>query len=156
MALALANDDLIRILVKHNLANSTTGQPFPNRHNIVNKTADYTILPTDPCGTNFTNGGDTGAIVFTLPAPSAALLGVWYRFTNIATTEQAMTVATATADTLITKNDVAADSIALSTSGAEIGGVMEFVCVDGTGAGTTYQWVGYGISVGHTFTVATA
>ena len=45
-------------------------------------------------------------------------------------------------------NDVAADSIAMSTAGAKIAGHMRFVC-DGT------SWFGYGDAVGITFTVAT-
>lgn len=154
MANIRATDDTYRQFIKHGDANSS-GMLYPPLLNIVNKQANYTILPTDPCGTCFTNGGDNGAIVFTLPAPTVNLLGKWFLFHNIVTTEQDMTVATATADTMITKNDVAADSVAMSTTGEKIGGLAIAICVDADGAGT-YKWSVTGLSVGHTFTVATA
>jgi hypothetical protein len=114
---------------------------------VVAKTADYTIKPPmDSPGTVFTNRGASGAVIFTLPAPGENVKGYWYRFVGHA--GQNITVKTATVDTLVTKNDAAADSVALSTAGELIGGVMEAYC-DGT------SWFVYGISVGHTFTVAT-
>ncbi|MGE0590912.1 MAG: hypothetical protein AB7G23_03030 [Vicinamibacterales bacterium] len=121
---------------------------------VVAKTADYAISPAkgDNPGQVFTNAGASGAVVFTLPTPTRALLGFWYDFLGVA--DQSITVAAATADTLITKNDVAADSIALSTSGEKIGGHIRVTCVK-TGS-TTYQWLAVGLSVGHTFTVVTA
>ena len=114
---------------------------------VVAKTADYTINPTlDRPGTTFTNRGAAGTVIFTLPAPSLALTGWWYRFKGHA--GQAITVATATADTLVTKNDAAADSLSSSTAGELIGAEMEAFC-DGT------SWFAAGIAVGITYTVAT-
>lgn len=114
---------------------------------VVAKTADYTIKPPmDAPGTTFTNRGASGAVIFTLPAPGENVKGYWYRFVSHAA--QDVTVKTATADTLVTKNDAAADSVAASTTNEEIGAVIEAFC-DGT------SWFVYGLSVGHTFTVAT-
>lgn len=114
---------------------------------VVAKTASYTIKPPmDRDGTLFTNRGATGAIVFTLPEARLSLKGYRYRFLTVA--DQDVTIATATADTALVKNDAAADSLAASTGGEKIGAVMEALC-DGT------QWAIIGASVGHTFTVAT-
>lgn len=113
---------------------------------VVTKTADYTVNPAvNRCGTTFTNRGATGAVVFTLPAPSKALMGWWYRFRSHA--DQDVTVKTATADTLVTFNDQTADSLAASTAGQKIGAEMEAFC-DGT------SWFVSGVAVGHTYTVA--
>lgn len=144
----LTNDNLVRLLVKLGLANA---DGFLNSARpVVSKTASYTILPTDQ-GTDWNNAGASGAVTFTLPAPSPALLGVRHRFMGVA--DQNIIVATATADTLITKHDAAADSIALQTSSEKIGGVIEAICINNGG---TYQWLAFGASVGHTFTVVTA
>lgn len=95
------------------------------------KTADYTIIASttdggDLSGTIFTNRGAAGTVVFTLPAPSAALAGTHFDFLTIVA--QIITVATATVDTLIADNDATADS--LSTS-ARIGVRLRVMC-DGT------------------------
>lgn len=114
---------------------------------VVAKTADYTITPpADRPGTVFTNRGATGTVIFTLPAPGPGVRGWWFRFKAHA--DFTVTVKTATADTLIGLNDVAADSVSLQTGGQIIGGEMEAVC-DGT------SWFVSGLTVGHTFTVAT-
>jgi hypothetical protein len=137
------NDDVIKYLIKQNFLDSAGGYKL----NIRAKTADYTIVTgTDPSGTIFTNRGAAGTVNFTLPAPAAALAGVFYEFLGIA--DQAILVATATADTLVALNDTAADSVAQSTATKLIGSHMRFVC-DGT------AWAGYGDAVGGTFTVAT-
>lgn len=141
----LDNDDIRKYLVAIGLLDSAGGWKYSS---VIVKTADYTIVTgTDPSGSLFTNRGDAGAIVFTLPAPSQAIKGVFYDFLNVV--DQNMTVATPTADTLLTLHDIAADSIGLQTSSQKIGGCMRFIC-DGT------QWCGFGMSVGHTFTVVTA
>jgi hypothetical protein len=120
---------------------------------IVRKTANYTLRPPfDRPGTVFTNAGATGAVTFTLPTPNRAVLGWWFRFKAVA--DQNLLVAAPTADTLVTLDDVAADSIALSTADQIVGGEIEAVCVE-TSAGV-YQWAASGIAVGHTYTVATA
>lgn len=143
---AVSNFDDVRLLASLNLFDATKGRLFQDPFTVSAKTANYTILPSDPCGTLFTNRGAAGAVTFTLPAPTAVPAGQWYLFAGIA--GQNILVATATADTLVTKNDAAADSVAMSTAGELIGGAMLAFC-DGT------AWVVIGIAVGHTFTVAT-
>jgi hypothetical protein len=110
---------------------------------IVPKTANYTCLASDS-GTIFTTTGTEGAVNFTLPAVSA---GLWFEF--IATANYAMLVKTATADTLITFNDVAADSVSYETENGIIGGALICIC-DGT------NWYAADPTVKHTLTVVTA
>lgn len=105
------------------------------------KTAAYTIkAPMDSPGTVFTNRGAGGSVTFTLPAPSAAVKGYWYRFIVIAA--QALIVATATADTLIGYNDLDLDSIETNTVGAQV----ELFC-DGT------SWIAAAIEKHVTYTL---
>lgn len=119
---------------------------------VVPKSASYTIVyPMDAPGTIFTNKGAAGAIVFTLPAAIRALLGCHYRFRTVV--DQTITVQPPVADTLLALNDLAADSIALSTGGQKLAGEIEAECVET--ADGTFQWAASGISVGHTYTVAT-
>lgn len=137
----LANDDALKYLVKLGLARSADGLPYPAPFNVVAKTADYTVPAATPCGTLFTNAGDSDAIVFTLPAPAAVPQGQWYLFAGIAA--YSVTVATATADTMIAKGDVAADSLALDQSGQIVGHVICAICVTGASAA---QWLVFGLS----------
>ena len=91
------------------------------------KTADYVIdSATDLSGKLFTTTGAGGAVKFTLPTPSAALKGCYYRFYN--TVDQNMTFDCATNDVLVIFNDVAADTVAFSQAGEKIGGCVEFIC----------------------------
>lgn len=119
---------------------------------VIAKTADYTIVDPftagggDASGTIFTNRGAAGAVIWTLPAPVPRLAGCTYEFLGVAGQNQ--TIRTATVDTLIGKNDLTADSVAMSTAGELIGAHARAVC-DGT------SWVVYGDAVGHTFTLAT-
>lgn len=114
---------------------------------IVAKTANYTIRPdVDQSGTCFTNRGAGGAVTFTLPTPGIRCKGWYYRFYGIA--GQNIIVAVPTVDTAVEFNDAAADSLALQTAGQLIGGMIEAFC-DGT------SWIVYGMTPGHTFTVAT-
>lgn len=141
------NSDVVRVLIAWGVLDGAGGV----RKKFVPKTADYTIISPatslgDRSGTVFTNRGAAGAVVFTLPAPAPNIAGVEYEFLGIA--DQSMTVATATADTLIVVNDIAADSLAMSTASHKIGAHMRFIC-DGT------SWIAWGDSVGDTFTVAT-
>lgn len=141
------DNDTIRMLIAWNLLDAAGGV----KKRIQAKTADYAILSPatnagDASGTIFTNRGAAGAVVFTLPAPVPSLAGVWYEFLGHA--DQSFTLQTATADTLIVVNDVAADSLAVSTASHKIGAHMRAVC-DGI------SWFAYGDSVGDTFTVAT-
>lgn len=115
----------------------------------VHKAVSYTINSSvDRCGTVFSNRGASGAITYTLPRPTRALLGHWYRF--LALVAQALVVASPTADTLVTLNDLTADSVSVPT----IGGEMEAECVE-TASGV-FQWVVTGLTVGHVYTVVTA
>lgn len=121
------------------------------KRRVVAKTADYTINPNaDDAGTIFTNAGATGAVNFTLPAPSIRTLGDWYEFMGVA--DQNLTVTAPTADTAIALNDTAADSLALSTSSQKIGGLLRATCVKGA---STYQWVLQALANGAAGTVAT-
>jgi hypothetical protein len=90
----------------------------------ITKTAAYTVQARET-GTVFVTTGATAAVTFTLPAIAAAYP---YVFTFISGADVAMTVATGTADTLVTYNDLTADSIAFSTSSEIIGGVVDIWC----------------------------
>lgn len=120
---------------------------------VVAKTANYTVNPNlDSAGTIFTNAGAAGTITFTLPAiTSRAFLGFWYRFRGVA--DQTVTVATAVADTLLTLNDVAADSLSFSTGGQKIGAEIEAIVIE-TSPGV-FRWAAAGQAVGFTYTIAT-
>jgi hypothetical protein len=85
----------------------------------VAKTADYTVVAADN-GKLFTTQGASAAVTFTLPALAA---GLRYGFYNEA--DQDMIVAAATADTMVVFNDLAADSIAFSTTAEQIGSGIE-------------------------------
>jgi hypothetical protein len=118
---------------------------------VVAKTADYTIVyPMDAPGTIFTNNGATGAVIFTLPTASKALLGVEYLFKTVV--DYDVTVKPPAVDTALSLNDLTADSLAASTSSQKIGAEMKAVCVP-TAAG--YSWALSGVAVGHTYTLAT-
>lgn len=90
------------------------------------KTADYTVLASDS-GMIFHTTGATANVNFTLPAIST---GPW-RFTFINGADYNLTVTSAVADTIVTMNDLAADSVAFSTATEKIGGSIEAYC-DGT------------------------
>lgn len=119
---------------------------------VIPKAANYTIVPPmDSPGTTFTNKGAPGAITFTLPLATRAVLGFYYRFKVVV--DQSVIVASQVADTLLVINDLAADSLAVSTGGQKLGALMEAECVET--ADGVFQWAISGLSVGHTFTVAT-
>lgn len=143
--MALSDFDPVRLLIKLGILRST-GLPFPAPFVVAAKTTSYTILPSDGCGTHFTNRGAAGAVTFTLPGPTAVVAGTWYQFTAVAT--QNVIVATAIADTLGTINDLAADSVTISTS-MQIVGAHATAWTDGT------QWFYNGDTVGITYTIAT-
>jgi hypothetical protein len=135
----LPNFDIVRLLTSLGLARATDGKLIPSPMVVSAKTADYVIKPSDPCGTLFTNRGAVGAIVFTLPAPTAVPSGTWYHFLGIA--DQTITVATATVDTLIGFNDLDLDSVGIATAGDLIGVLLKLV-TDGT------SWIAIGETVG--------
>lgn len=118
----------------------------------VNRTASYTIAPDrDHPDTLFTNYGASGGITFTLPTPNVRLQGCRYEFLSV--TNDDVTVAAPTADTLISLNDAAADSVAASTSSQKIGSHLVATCLE-TVTGT-FQWLVTQHSNGVTATVAT-
>lgn len=112
---------------------------------VVAKTADYTVKVTES-GTIFTNAGATAAVNFTLPA-TASCNGCFWIFAVGA--DQTVTVTAGTADTMVAKNDIAADSVAFSTASLKVGGAF-MVFGDGT-----YVYALPMIN-GNTITVATA
>lgn len=93
---------------------------------IIVKTADYTVK-SEESGTIFTTTGATAAVNFTLPAISEGPF--WFEFYNGA--DQNMTVTAGAVDTVVTYNDLAADSIAFSTASEKIGGGVR-IFSDGT------------------------
>lgn len=147
MADQSVSSDAVRALIAWGILDGAGGYKLK----FVPKTADYTIVSPatsagDKSGTVFTNRGAAGAVVFTLPAPAQNIAGVFYDFLGIA--DQSIQVQTTTADTFILVNDLTADSLAMSTAGHKIGATMRVAC-DGI------SWIGWGVSVGDTFTVAT-
>jgi len=105
---------------------------------------DYTVTEADR-GTHFTTDGAAGAVTFTLPTVAKKDLAYW--FTN--TVDQNMIVVAGTPDTIITQNDIAADSVALQTASQKIGGTFKVV-------GTGTKWLVIpNIYTGMTVTVAT-
>lgn len=90
------------------------------------KTASYTCTKADS-GTIFHTTGATAAVTFTLPAISD---GPYY-FTFINGADVDMTVASVVADTIVTFNDLNADSVAFAQASEKIGGVVDVFC-DGT------------------------
>lgn len=100
-----------------------------NRKRVISaKTADYTVAFPGDNSKLFTNTGASGAVTFTLPAASAALVGSWVEV--LVTADQTVTVATATTDTLICANDIAADSIAWDQANEKIGNGGTLICVE--------------------------
>jgi len=122
------------------------------KRRIVSKQAAYSVsLLRDQPDTVFTNRSAAAGVTFTLPLSGYQYLGVRYYFKGIA--DFAITVAGASAGDIVTKNDVAANSVAASTAGEIIGAQIEAECIE-TASGT-YKWAVIGVAVGHTYTVAT-
>ena len=112
--------------------------------NITAKTAAYSVLAADS-GTVFTTTGAAATVTFTLPVKTS---GLAYWFIN--TVDQNMVVASNTVDTMVTFNDVAADSVAFSTASEKTGGALRVFC-DGT------KWIAlpFGTKTTGTLTVNT-
>ena len=102
------------------------GNWFGGWKNIVAKTADYTVTEADN-NTLFTNRGDAGTAIFTLPV--TAKLGLRYGFYTAA--DQILRITAGTADTLTCVNDLTADSIGYETTNLKIGNFIE-ILGDGT------------------------
>lgn len=115
-------------LMRENFRFDTPSPVPPGRWRRVRTvTADYTVTAADS-GTMFVSRG-TGAVVFTLPTLLEAL-----EFGFFNAVDYDMTVASATTGKLITFNDIAANSVAFSTSGEKIGGSLEILgLADGFG-----------------------
>lgn len=90
------------------------------------KTAAYTVQARET-GTWFLTTGATAAVTFTLPAISDGP----FIFFFVAVADIGMTVAAAAADTLLTFNDAAADSVGFAQASEIMGGFVIAGC-DGT------------------------
>lgn len=93
----------------------------------------YTVLEADN-NTLFHTVGSGGLVTFTLPA--TAKKGLRYGFASTSAT--GLAVVAGTADTLITLNDLAADSVTFATASEIIGGFLEVV---GLGGATNGLWL---------------
>jgi len=99
--------------------NSTLGQ----RRKVITHASTATLLVGES-GSMITTEGSAGAVTLTLPAVASST-GVHYWFVNAE--DQNMIIA-APADTMVTFNDVAADSVAFSTSSEKVGGAAFAYC----------------------------
>ena len=93
---------------------------------LITVTANTTLTTWD-VGKTICNVGAGGAVTITLPTPASCSPGDDILVLSCA--NQDLIVASGTADTLITLNDIAADSVALSTSSEKAGGGFLFTCV---------------------------
>lgn len=93
------------------------------------KTADYRMTYQD-AGKLFTNRGAAGTVVLTLPPTADIVSGWWCEAFVVA--DQDFTVQSPTADTIVSHNDAAADSVGSATASRRIGNGLRFVW-DGTG-----------------------
>lgn len=100
-------------------------QPGRQRE-LITATASVTLTAYD-VGKTVCNVGATGSVTITLPTPASCKGGDDILVLSCA--DQDLIVASGTADTLITLNDVAADSVALSTTSEKAGGGFLFTCV---------------------------
>lgn len=94
---------------------------------VISLTATTYTLVAAQSGSIIHNAAMTAGTTLTLPAIST---GPYY-FKIIQGAAYAITVTSVVADTIITFNDVAADSVTFSTSNEIIGGHFEVIC-DGT------------------------
>jgi hypothetical protein len=120
------------------------GNKSPWRQTVA-KTADYTVVAGTDNGKVFITTGDADAIVFTLPAVGASIIGERYKFIQV--TDNNMTI-TAPANKLIIFNNATATSGVFSTAGNKIGAICEVYAND---AGTF--WI-FEQQCKHTLTVA--
>jgi hypothetical protein len=81
------------------------------------KTADYTVTTAD-FGKTFTNRGDAGAIVFTLPSPTGRN-GNWVRFYGVV--DEDLSITCGAGELLVAANNATADTYTLGTTGEQIG-----------------------------------
>jgi hypothetical protein len=110
------------------------------------KAASFTATAADS-GKVFLIIGATAAVNVTLPAIDTGP----FHFRVINCSDQSLTLTSVVADTIITFNDLNADSVAFSTSGEKIGGHAEVLC-----NGTKLIVLPYLVSEAQTVTIATA
>jgi hypothetical protein len=91
--------------------------------NVVAKTSDYTILPSES-GTVFTTAGASKDLEFTLPAVSGLDGFVCWVFNA----EDFECLVTAPDETLVAFHDATADGISFTTTSNQVGGGFMFVC----------------------------
>lgn len=95
-------------------------------YDISAKTADYTVLPEDH-GKLFTTEGATAAVTFTLPAHADIPTGWFCEFFVMEDFGMVVAAHSDDADTMVVLNDVAADSVAFSTTSLIVGNGGEFI-----------------------------
>jgi len=89
------------------------------------KTAAYQVRDSD-LGVQFDTYGASGSVTFTLPNTATIVDGWWCEFYQAA--DQNMVIASyGSSDDIVTKNDLAADSITFSTATELIGNNVEVV-----------------------------
>ena len=135
-------------LAKNFLLDDKPQWPMGGYRKIRVVTDDTTVTAADHLTLFIAN--KAGTVTFTLPT---MLEGLEFEFTSL--TDNAMAVVSTPADTLLTVNDIAADSITLGTSGEIIGGTIRIVGVN-TGAGGLKALVIPHLYETQTVTVATA
>ncbi len=106
---------------------ATSLSHVPGNGAAVAKTANYQCLAADH-GRFFTTLGAAGEVDFTLPAASAALAALGWEATFFNAVDQVMKVI-GTAGQVVTFNNAAATSVALSTAGEKIGGGFRAKCI---------------------------
>jgi hypothetical protein len=124
--------------------NRATGvADFDAPFNEVAKTGNYTIVAGDNC-TRFTNGGASGAVIFTLPAIKPG-----YVFEFVVKANQNLTVASSEGGNIIGYNNNAVNNMAFSTSSQLYGGFLRFESsLDGG------KWYVKNFSPGNTITLS--
>jgi hypothetical protein len=89
---------------------------------IINKTASYTVLPSDE-GAIFTNRGASGTIVLTLPDSTGGIQSGWF-IEYYTCAAQSITVTSATTDTETFHADLTGDSITTAATIGQAGRVI--------------------------------
>lgn len=105
-----------RFIFDDDYANKNSYYPWLRE---ITKTANYTVTSADN-GTLFDNLGASGAVVFTLPT-----LAVGLCFGFHVQADANVTISSAAGDDMVVPNDASADSVAFSTGGDKIGGLVK-------------------------------
>lgn len=119
---ALVNASITGIVIP---TTATNGAMFYK----VTALATNTTLNAVHMGGIITNRGAGGALNHTIPDAAAAYNGSWFKYVGLAGQNQQFTAATA--NTLVTFNDAAANAVIFNTANQLIGASAFFVC-DGT------------------------